>query len=213
MSIRRACSNLLLDTSAFHYRSRRPDQAALKERIKDICETRVRYGYRRVHVMLRREGWFVNQKKVRRLYNELGLQLRNKHPKRKVRAKLIRDRKEAVSPLEVLAMDFVHDQLATGRQFATFLGLTPRQNSSGGKERFGRISKMGDGYLRRLLVVGATSVIQRADTNPSATRAWVRSLLTRKPARLTTVAMANKTARIAWAVLARSETYRAPVMA
>lgn len=60
MSIRRACGNLLLDTSTFHYRSRRPDQAALKERIKDICETRVRYGYRRVHVMLRRERWFVN---------------------------------------------------------------------------------------------------------------------------------------------------------
>ena len=70
MSIRRACSNLLLDTSTFHYHSRRPDQAALKERIKEICETRVRYGYRRVHVILRREGWFVNQKKVRRLYNE-----------------------------------------------------------------------------------------------------------------------------------------------
>jgi len=51
--------------------------------------------------MLRREGWFVNQKKVRLIYNEMGLQLRNKHPKRKLRAKLIRDRKEAVSPLEV----------------------------------------------------------------------------------------------------------------
>lgn len=101
----------------------------------------------------------------------------------------------------------------SGRQFAAFLGLTPRQNSSGGKERLGRISKMGDGYLRRLLVVGATSVIRRADTNPSATGAWVRSLLTRKPARVTTVAMANKTARIAWAVLARGETYRARVMA
>lgn len=100
----------------------------------------------------------------------------------------------------------------SGRQFAAFLGLTPRQNSSGGKDRLGRISKMGDGYLRRLLVVGATSVIRRADTNPSATGAWVRSLLTRKPARVATVAMANKTARIAWAVLARGETYRAPAM-
>ncbi len=117
MSIRRACRVLLLDTSTFHYTSRRPDQAALKERIKDICETRVHYGYRRVHVVLRREGWFVNQKKVRRIYNELGLQLRNKRPKRKLKAKLIRERQEAVSPLEVWAMDFVHDQLATGRKF------------------------------------------------------------------------------------------------
>ena len=98
----------------------------------------------------------------------------------------------------------------SGRQFAAFLGLVPRQNSSGGKERLGRISKMGDGYLRRLLVVGATSVIRRVGTNTSATGNWVRRLLERKPARVATVAMANKTARIAWAVLARGETYRAP---
>lgn len=101
----------------------------------------------------------------------------------------------------------------SGRQFAAFLGLTPRQNSSGGKDRLGRISKMGDGYLRRLLVVGATSVIRRADANPSATGAWVRSLLASKSKRLTTVAMANKTARIAWAVMTRGEVYRAPAMA
>lgn len=101
----------------------------------------------------------------------------------------------------------------TGRQFAAFLGLVPRQNSSGGKDRLGRISKMGDGYLRRLLVVGATSVIRRANTNTSATGAWVRCLLERKPARVVTVAVANKTARIAWAVLARGETYRAPTAA
>jgi len=99
-----------------------------------------------------------------------------------------------------------------GRQFAAFLGLVPRQNSSGGKDRLGRISKMGDGYLRRLLVMGATSVIRRADKNTSATGAWVRSLLERKPARLTTVAMANKTARIAWAVMTRGDVYRAPAM-
>ena len=98
----------------------------------------------------------------------------------------------------------------TGRQFAAFLGLVPRQNSSGGKQRLGRISKMGDGYLRKLLVVGATSVIRRAGGNTSATGVWVRSLLERKPARVVTVAMANKTARIAWVVLARGETYRAP---
>jgi transposase len=61
--------------------------------------------------------------------------------------------------------------------------------------------------------VGATSVIRRADKNTSATGAWVRSLLERKPARLTTVAMANKTARIAWAVMARGDVYRAPTMA
>ena len=101
----------------------------------------------------------------------------------------------------------------SGREFAAFLGLVPRQNSSGGKDRLGRISKMGDGYLRKLLVVGATSVIRRASDNASATGAWVRALMERKPARVVTVAMANKTARIAWAVLARGQTYRAPAMA
>jgi len=101
----------------------------------------------------------------------------------------------------------------SGRQFAAFLGLVPRQNSSGGKGRLGRISKMGDGYLRRLLVVGATSVVRRANTNTSATGAWVRCLLARKPSRVVTVAVANKTARIAWAILARGETYRAPMTA
>ena len=101
----------------------------------------------------------------------------------------------------------------SGRQFAAFLGLVPRQNSSGGKDKLGRISKMGNGYLRRLLVIGATSVIRRVRTNDTATGAWVRSLLERKPARVTTVAMANKTARIAWAVLARGETYHPPMAA
>ena len=101
----------------------------------------------------------------------------------------------------------------TGRQFAAFLGLVPRQSSSGGKERLGRISKMGDGYLRRLLVIGATSVVRRVTTNTSTTGDWVRRLLERKPARVVTVAMANKTARIAWVVLARGETYKAPAMA
>ena len=101
----------------------------------------------------------------------------------------------------------------SGRQFAAYLGLVPRQNSSGGKERLGPISKMGNGYLRRLLVVGATSVIRRAGNNETKTGAWVRSLLERKPVRLTTVAVANKTARIAWALLARGGDYRPPALA
>jgi transposase len=99
----------------------------------------------------------------------------------------------------------------TCRQFAAFLGLVPRQHSSGGKDRLGRISKMGDGYLRRLLVVGATSVVRRANSNPSATGACIHGLLERKPARLVSVAVANKTARIVWALLVRGETYRAPL--
>ena len=98
----------------------------------------------------------------------------------------------------------------SGREFAAWIGLVPRQNSSGGKERLGGISKQGDRYLRRLLVVGATAVIRHARTNP-AKHPWLTQLLARKPAKLVAVALANKTARIAWAVLAKGETYRAPV--
>ncbi len=101
-------------------------------------------------------------------------------------------------------------QFRSGRQFAAWIGLVPRQNSSGGKERLGRISKQGDRYLRRLLVVGATAVIRHARTRSAAEAGWLRGVLERRPARLASVALANKTARIAWAVPARGETYRGP---
>ncbi|MBZ9810889.1 IS3 family transposase [Mesorhizobium sp. ESP-6-2] len=116
VSIRRACATFLIDTSLYHYKSKRGDQAALKARIKEIAATRVRYGYRRVHVLLRREGWPVNPKRIYRLYKELGLQIRNKTPRRRVKAKLREDRTEAAHFNDVWAMDFVHDQLATGRK-------------------------------------------------------------------------------------------------
>lgn len=101
----------------------------------------------------------------------------------------------------------------SGREFAAWLGLTPRQNSSGGKERLGRVSKMGDGYLRSLLFVGATAVIRFARSKASVRAAWINGLLAKKPAKLVAVALANKMARIAWAVLARKEVYRAPALA
>jgi putative transposase len=116
VSIRRACRALPVDRSTYHYRSRRAGQAQLADRIKEMAATRVRYGYRRLHVLLRREGWSVNAKRVYRVYRELGLQLRNKTPKRRVRAKLREDRAAATGANETWAMDFVHDQLATGRK-------------------------------------------------------------------------------------------------
>ena len=103
-------------------------------------------------------------------------------------------------------------QFTSGRQFAAWLGLTPRANSSGGKERMGRISKMGDQYLRRLLVNGMTSQSQSVRRNPDA-YPWATSLMRRKPDKLVAVAMANKTARIVWAVMTRGEVYRAPLPA
>ena len=102
---------------------------------------------------------------------------------------------------------------SSGRQFAAWLGLVPRQNSSGGKERLGSISKMGDRYIRTLLVIGATSVMRHARDKTATGAEWVNALLARRPARLVSVALANKTARIAWAVLARGEIYRAPSVA
>jgi transposase len=99
-------------------------------------------------------------------------------------------------------------QFRSGRQFAAWLGLTPLQKSSGGKERLGRITKMGDKYLRKLLIVGMTSRVRRAKQNPTVDPR-LADLLARKPTRVATVAMANKTARIIWAIMARGETYRA----
>ncbi|NNE85800.1 MAG: IS110 family transposase [Alphaproteobacteria bacterium] len=100
-------------------------------------------------------------------------------------------------------------QFTSGRQFAAWLGLTPRANSSGGKERLGRISKMGDRYLRRLLINGMTAQLQSVRRHPDR-HPWTIELLHRKPAKLVAVAMANKTARIVWAVMTRDEIYRVP---
>ncbi|PEQ10701.1 hypothetical protein B2G71_21210 [Novosphingobium sp. PC22D] len=92
VTIRRACTASQFNRSTYHYQSRRTDPAFLKKRIKEICETHARYGYRRVYHILRRDGWHVNMKKVYRLYRELDLQLRNKTPKRRVKAMLREDR-------------------------------------------------------------------------------------------------------------------------
>jgi putative transposase len=116
VSIRRACRVLAVDPSTYHYKSRRRGQADLEQRIKEIAETRMRYGYRRVHVVLQREGWMTNIKRTYRLYTALGLQLRNKTPKRRVKAKLREDRSPALQPNQTWAMDFVHDQLAMGKK-------------------------------------------------------------------------------------------------
>ncbi|MGF7151915.1 transposase [Sphingomonas zeicaulis] len=105
------------------------------------------------------------------------------------------------------------ERFRSGRQFAASLGLTPLQNSSGGKERMGRISRMGDRYLRRLLVVGMTSLIRRARTAPASVDPRIPAMLQRRPARVVTVAAANRTARVAWAIMTRGGTYQKPAVA
>lgn len=96
----------------------------------------------------------------------------------------------------------------SGRELAAWIGLVPRQNSSGGKERLGHITKKGDPYLRRLLVVGAHAVLRFARNAKSSMTAWARDLLARKPYKLAAVALANKMARVVWAVLVKNEKFR-----
>jgi transposase len=101
---------------------------------------------------------------------------------------------------------------SSGRQFAAWIGLVPRQHSTGGKERLRGITKQGDPYIRRLLIIGAQAVL-RFSRHRAPTSSWTSALLTRRPVMVVAVALANKMARIAWAVMARNESYRAPAVA
>ena len=98
-------------------------------------------------------------------------------------------------------------EFKSARHFA-FLGLTPKQRSTGGRQRLGRISKQGDVYIRRLLVLGGTCLVRYA--RGSGGSAWAKQLLARRPTRIVTVALANKAARVIWALLTRGDVYRAP---
>lgn len=100
-------------------------------------------------------------------------------------------------------------QFKSGRDMAAWIGLVPKQYSTGGKERLGSISKQGDRYLRRLLVVGGTSVVKMARIFPWK-YPWVAKLLEKKPAKVVAVAVANKLARIAWAIMSKGGTFRTP---
>ena len=100
-------------------------------------------------------------------------------------------------------------QFHSGRQLAAWLGLVPKQNSSGGKERLGRISKRGDGYIRRLLVHGARADLRWSRHKNEGRSVWQEALLARRPTNVVLVAMANKTARVVWAMLSRGEAFRA----
>jgi transposase len=100
----------------------------------------------------------------------------------------------------------------SGRDFAAWIGLVPRQDSTGGKQKLGPISKQGDRYLRRILVVGAIAVLRRAKENPGK-YPWLTQLLARRPFKVVAVALANKMARTAWALMVHGGTYRAPELA
>ena len=99
----------------------------------------------------------------------------------------------------------------SGRDLSAWIGLVPKQSSTGGKERLGHISKAGNRYLRKLLVVGALSVIRRAQQSGSTRRPWLIALMARRPTKVAAIALANKIARIAWAMMVRGTRYQEPL--
>ena len=98
----------------------------------------------------------------------------------------------------------------SGRDFSAWIGLVPRQNSSGGKDKLGSISKQGDRYLRSLFTAGALAVIRYAKIHGTRHRPWLTALLARRPTKVAAIALANKLARMAWAMMARNERYKEP---
>lgn len=121
-----------------------------------------------------------------------------------------------VGPISAAAITTFAPPMETfskGRDFAAWVGLTPRQHSSGGKERLGRTSKMGQKDIRRLLIVGAVAVVRWAARKGAPEGTWLARMLARKPKMLVAVALANRMARTAWALLRKGEYYRDPVMA
>jgi transposase len=99
----------------------------------------------------------------------------------------------------------------SGRDFSAWIGLVPKQNSSGGKDRLGSISKRGDRYLRSLFTTGALAVIRYAKIHGTKHRPWLKALLMRRSTKVAAIALANKIARMAWAMMARGERYKEPV--
>jgi transposase len=101
----------------------------------------------------------------------------------------------------------------SGRDLSAWIGLVPKQNSTGGKDKLGSISKAGNRYLRKLLVVGALAVIKRAKILGYTRHPWLVRLMERRPVKVAAIALANKIARMAWAMMARNESYRTPLPA
>jgi transposase len=118
-----------------------------------------------------------------------------------------------ISATAITALVPAAGSFRTGRDFAAWLGLTPLQKSSGGKQKLGAISKRGERTIRRLLILGASSVIRQACVRGAPAGSWLAQMLSRKPKMLVTVALANKMARVVWALLVKGGVYRTPATA
>ena len=115
-----------------------------------------------------------------------------------------------IGPVGAITLSLTMDatQVSSGRYFAAWLGLVPKERSTGGRQRLGGISRQGNERLRQLLVVGAMAVVCHAKPGSKSASPWLLKLLERRPRKLTAVALANKMARIVWAMMARGEAYR-----
>jgi transposase len=118
-----------------------------------------------------------------------------------------------ITATAIVALAPPGEMFRSGRDFAAWLGLTPLQKSTGGKQRLGATSKMGERTIRRLLIIGASAVVRQACMRGAPVGSWLEQILARKPRMLVTVALANKMARIVWALLTKGDVYRAPVAA
>ena len=115
-----------------------------------------------------------------------------------------------IGPISALTLALTVDaqQFQSGRHFAAWLGLTPKQNSTAGKHRLGKISRQGNERLRQLLVLGATSVVRQVRPEQGKGSAWLQALVQRRPRKVVAVALANKMARVVWAMMTSGEAYR-----
>ena len=164
---RRACEVLQLNRSSYYYKSTADPQTALRIRLRDLAEARVQYGYRRLHILLRREGWEINAKRVYRIYNEEGLGLRIKKPRRR-RSPVPRvAQPEPIRSNQVWSMDFVSDELGWGHRFRIltlvdhFSRVSPALEVGSGMSG----QKVADVLTRLSLEVGLPDVI-RVDNGP-----------------------------------------------
>ena len=119
--VRQACQCVLVSRSSYYYRSHGRDDSAERARIREIAETRVRYGMWRIHTLMRREGWLINHKKTHRIYCEEGLNLRRKRPRRRVAAAHRVERPDIAAPDQVWSMDFVADELFNGQRIRALI--------------------------------------------------------------------------------------------